>query len=199
MRFLLLALMIALCGCSPSPSPSPDDDYCPLALGQEAISTMTIIYPDGKMIEGILRDTIESEVVRDGKTYFRNRELTEGVPNGLNYTELLRKDEKAKYSIDERTRNAVEQIDDLLPFKVGSTWQHTVNGNRLTLSVIEQSKVEVSGKTYDNCFRIHVVSADDRTVEDVWRAPHFGVVKVEVAYGNGVQMTVALKEFKPGK
>jgi hypothetical protein len=195
MRFLLLAMMMAVCGCSPSAK----EDYVPLAVGDEWTMGATVVSATGHALECIARRQIEGAVERDGKIYFRSRSTMEGMPTKVEITKLVRKDEKGFFSIEEAKKGAVEQTEIVLPLKVGNTWKRTMGSTSVTDTVIGVESVSISGKTYDKCYRIRSVTADNSLTEDFWQAPHVGDVKSVITYGSGAKITLTLKEFKPGK
>jgi len=194
MRRALLTLLLVLGAFSPLAR----GEYIPIAIGDEWTMTATLFFPDGKAAEGIVRRRIENGAEKDGKTYVRSRTWTVGLPKRTESTKLLRKDAHAVYSIDEKIENSAEQIEALLPLKAGATWSQTVGSNTLTHTVIGLETVDVSGKTYQNCYHLRTTSADGSYTEDFWEAPRVGNIKSIIVYGNGVKFTLALEEFKSG-
>jgi hypothetical protein len=175
MRFALWTLMMAVCGFS------------------------ALVAAGGVVTDGVFHRKIEGLVEKDGKNYFRLRTWSEGLPRNWDYAKLVRKDEKAVYSLDEGVVGAAEQIEFALPLKIGSSWQWTVGSTVMTDIVEGLETVEISGKIYKNCFHIKRTSADDSIVEDYWQAPGVGDLKSMNVFGDGGKITLTLKEFKPGK
>jgi len=193
MGFVLSILMMAL----PGSAALAADDYCPLAAGQERTMEVSIVMPDGSVILGTAHRKIEGAATKNGMSYFRRRTWFEGMPFKPGSTKLMRKDEKALYSVDEQTPDSVEQVTLLLPLKVGSTWQRIVRGMAVVNTVVNKEAIEVSGKTYRNCYHIQSTWSDGRYTKDSWEAPNIGTVKEQVAYADGLTFTYTLKEFKP--
>jgi hypothetical protein len=194
MRILLLALMMALCGCSAL----ADDDYYPLHVGDEWTMTITIVTPAGKTTEGIVHRKTESTIERDEKTYYRSRFWSEGLPTKIEVFTLFRKDEKRAYSMDEKNLDAIEQVEALLPLKVGATWHHTFKSDARTDTVIGMETLEIAGKTYENCWHIRSVNSNESHIENYWQAPIEGIIKSEVV-SNGIKISIVIKDFKPAK
>jgi hypothetical protein len=195
MRYAIWPLMAALCGYSAL----AEDEYCPLTVGQERTMAVTISMPDGSVIAGTAHRKIEGNAEKDGKAYFRCRTWFEGMPFKEGSTKLIRKDEKAVYSIDERDAGAVEHVSVVLPLKVGSTWERIVRGMAVTDTVIQREAIDISGKTYKNCYHIQSIWSDGRFTKDAWEAPNVGTVKEQTAYADGLRFTYTLQDFKPGK
>ena len=194
MRFLLLALLMAPCGCSPS----AQDDYFPLAVGNEWVMDNTSVTSDGHRSEGIYHRKIEGVVEKDGRTYFRFRMWQEGAQSEWNSTKLIRKDEKGVYFMDELNGVTAEQVEFLLQLKVGATWNRTTGGKTLSESVVEMQTIKVSDQTYKDCF--HIRGADENGIysEDQWVGPNIGEVKAR--HGRpGLTFTQTLMEFIPAE
>ena len=192
MRRALLTLVVALVAFSNLAK----GEYIPIAVGDEWTMAATIVSPKGKVTKGIVHRRIESADERNGMTYVRSRTWTIGLPTRTESTKLLRKDVHAVYSIDESVADAAEQIEVVLPLKAGLSWQQTVESKTLTHTVIGLETIEVSGKTYGNCYHIRTSTADGSYTEDFWEAPRVGNVKSIIAYGNGIKLTLTLEEFK---
>jgi hypothetical protein len=173
-------------------------EYIPIAIGDEWTMAATMVSPTGQVTKGHVRRRIERATEKDGKAYVRSRTWTVGMQRMTESTKLLRKDEKAVYSIDESNGGSAEQIEVVLPLKPGITWQQTVGSKTMTNSVVGLETIEVSGKTYENCFHIHISSADGSYTEDFWEAPRVGDIKSIIAYGNGATLTLTIEEFKSG-
>jgi hypothetical protein len=173
-------------------------EYIPIAVGDEWTMAATFVTPAGKTTEGIIYRRIESAVGKDGKAYVRSRTWTAGLAKRPDSTKLLRKDADAVYSIDESIPDSAEQIEAVLPLKVGSTWQQTEGAQTLTNTVLGREAIEVSGKTYGDCYHIRISSADGNYIEDFWEAPRVGNVKSIITYGSGARLILTLKEFKSG-
>ena len=188
----LLTLIISLSAFSSSLR----GEYIPIAVGDEWTMSALIVSPSGKASEGVVRRRIDSVAEKDGKTYVRARTWTVGRPKSTESTKLLRKDLNAVYSVDEGVAGSPEQIEVVLPLKAGVTWQQTVGPKTLTHTVIGLENIDVSGKTYENCFHIRTTSTDGSYTEDFWEAPRVGNVKSIIAYGNGARFTLTLEEFK---
>jgi hypothetical protein len=195
MRHVSWILMAAWCGCSAI----AEDDYFPLNVGQERTMAVTISVPDGSVIEGTAHRKIEGSAEKDGKTYFRCRTWFEGMPFKAGSTKLMRKDEKAVYSIDERVAGAAEQVTAVFPLKVGSTWERIVRGMAVTDAVIQKEAINISGKTYNNCYHIQSTWSGGKFTKDSWAAPNVGTVKEKSTYADGLTFTSILKDFNPGK
>jgi len=176
-----------------------EDEYFPLAVGQEITMTATVVSASGKTSEGVAHQKIEGTVEKDGKTYYRDLVSIDTPALKGEFAKLLRKDEKAAYSIDDGKEGAVEQIEALFPLKVGATWQHKADTKTMTTTVIGLESIEISGKSYEKCWHLHTTSSDGSYTEDAWEAPALGDVKSEVVFGNGAKIILTLKEFKPGK
>jgi hypothetical protein len=178
-------------------------EYYPLKVGNDVTWAVTFYSVAGTRFEGAAHRRIESTVEKDGKTYFRSRVWFEGLPGGImalaQYTRLDRKDDKAEYSIYETIEGLAEQIEVVFPLKAGAKTYKVQNDMFFTNTVIGLERVEVSGKTYENCFHMRSSSSDGSYVEDYWEAPVVGNVKSEIVYGSGFSMTLTIKEFKPRK
>ena len=168
------------------------DAYFPLAIGQET----TLADTGDSQYE--IHTNIVAMVEKNGKSYFRSREWRPNTPG--EFTELLRKDEHALYSVDEGL-HSTEQVKFTLPLKVGSTGQRSYGRRTEKYAVITLETVEIAGKTYENCYHIQTIVTDARVTYtvDSWEAPHVGTVKSITTDRNGRRSTEVLKEFKPGK
>jgi hypothetical protein len=195
MRYLLWCLIVALLG---FPALA-ENEYLPIAVGNEWKMKATLVSPTGELSEGTAHRKVEGTVEKDGKTYFRSRTSIDAGPMKHEYTKLHRKDEKAFYFLDESKEGAAEQVEIVLPLKVGTTWQRTWGSMSLTETVVGIETVTISGKAYENCYHIRVTSPDGSYTEDYWEAPNVGSVKSKAVYGNGGKVTLTLKEFKSGK
>jgi len=193
MRFRFLSLTIALFGCSPSTQP----DYYPLHIGDEWSWLVKVVMSDGKVMEGSLYDKTEATVEKNGKTYFRMRFWSEGPPKNIEKTNLKRKGEKGVYAINGRDENASEEFEFGLPLYTGATWQHGKGEN--TATVLGLERVEIDGKTYENCYHVREVNADGSFSEDTWQTPKVGEIKSYSVFPTGITVSATLKEFKPGK
>jgi hypothetical protein len=194
MRCALLAVLMVSFGISVLAA----DEYWPLAIGQERTMTVAISMPDGGIIEGTAHRKIEGAATKDGTAYFRSRTWFEGMPFKSGSTKLIRKDEKAVYSIDERVPGSVEQVIVVLPLKVGATWQRSVRGMAVMNTVLNKEDIDVLGKTYSNCYHIQSTWSDGRYTKDSWEAPNVGTVREKISYADGLTFTYTLKDFKPG-
>jgi len=96
-------------------------------------------------------------------------------------------------------KNDPEQLELILPLKVGATWQRTMASQRMTVTVIRLESVSVAGKTYENCFHVQQLMPQEKYVEDFWEAPNVGRVKTIVVVADGARITKTVTEFKPGK
>ena len=172
-------------------------EYIPIAVGDEWTMAMSIETPSGRSSEGVFRRRIESAERKDGKEYVRERTWTMGLAKGKEKTKLLRKDLSGVYSIDESVPGSPEQTEIVLPLKIGGTWQQRSGGKKITYTVLEMEEVEVSGKTYANCYHIRAASDDGSYTEDFWEAPHVGNVKSIIAYPDGIRVTLTMTAFKP--
>jgi hypothetical protein len=194
MRCAFLILMLA----TGAFSASAEGEYIPIAIGDEWTMAAAMVSPTGLITKGLVRRRIESAAEKNGKAYVRSRTWTVGMQKMTESTKLLRKDEKAVYSIDESNGDSTEQIEVVLPLKAGVTWQQTVGSKTMTNTVVGLESIEVSGKTYENCYHIRISSADGSYTEDFWEAPRVGDVKSIIAYGNGAKLTLTIEEFKSG-
>ena len=195
MRFVLCILIMALYGLSAL----AESDYFPLHVGDEWTSSTTFVASDGTIVEGIFHRKVEDSIDRQGSRYFRLRSWSEGMPKNWDYTKLMRKNEKAVYSIDERIPDAVEQVEFALPLKVGSSWQWSEGSKTMTDTVKGLEAVEISGRIYKDCFHIQRLSEDGSITEDYWQAPNVGDLRSINVFADGSKITLTLKEFKSGK
>jgi len=179
--------------------PAPGDDYEPLALGQDSLMTATQIGPDGAKQVGTAHQRVEEAVMRNGQIYFRFHTWTEGWLENPDFTDLLRKDEKAFYRLLEDQPDAVEEIDLVLPLKVGNSWSHKGLIGTLKTTVLEQEDVTVNGKTYSKCFHTRTVAADGSHTEDSWDAPGVGTVRSDTVFKGGARILLEIQNFTPGK
>jgi hypothetical protein len=194
MRYAFLILLAAL-GFFPTIA---EAEYIPIAVGDEWTMAMNVVSPAGQSSDGLFRRRIESADAKDGKAYVRERTWTVGLAKRTESTKLLRKDVNGVYSIDESVAGAVEQMEVVLPLKVGATWQQTEGAKTMTNTVIGLESIEVAGKTYENCYHIRISSSDGTYTEDFWEAPRVGNVKSIIAYGSGLKITLTIQEFKSG-
>jgi hypothetical protein len=179
-------------------SPLAKAEYIPIAVGDEWTMAATFVAPSGKTTEGLIYRRIETADAKDGKAYVRSRTWTAGLAKRPDSTKLLRKDANAVYSIDESTSDSPEQIEAVLPLKIGSTWQQTAGSQTLTNTIVGREAVEISGKTYEDCYHIRISTVDGSYTEDFWEAPRVGNVKSIITYGSGAKLILTLKEFKSG-
>ena len=161
--------------------------------------TAFVTTPDGKLSEGIARRKIEGTVEKDGKTYFRTRTSMDASPIKGESTMLVRKDEKAFYSIDESVPGSVEQVEIPLPLKVGATWTRKRGPLTITDTVMGLETVSISGRKFENCYHIRSIASDGSSSEDFWEAPNVGSIKSKIVYRNGMKITLAVKDFKIAK
>ena len=153
----------------------------------------------GQVSEGVLHRILENTVEKNGKTYFRFRTWTDGLPHQIDYLECVRKDEKGYYSIDEKEEDAVEQADYVLPLKVGATWKRVTKSRTTTVTVVALESVEIEGETYKNCYHLRTTNTATQFTEELWLAPNLGTIKSLMAFGGASRLSLTLKDFKTGK
>ena len=175
------------------------DDYLPLREGCEWTMDAEIILPSGEKSTATAHRTVGAQVEHDGKTYHRTRTWMEDGRTPTVSSKLTRKDATGFYSIVEGNADAKEQLEVMLPFKVGQTWQKTWGSVTVSNEVIGVESVTIGGTTYKDCIHIRSTAADGSYTEDYWEAPKVGSVKSEIVYQNGGRITLTVKEFKPGK
>ena len=190
---LFIAVTSSICFAADEP------DYDPLATGCEWIMDATITGPDGTLKTGIARRVVENEETRNGKAYFRTVTTVERPLPPLSEVKLSRKDQTGFYSLDPKSKDAKEQTELLFPYKVGLTWKKFSSGMTLTDTVIGFESVTINGKKYDNCVHLRSTTDDGSYTEDYWNAPGLGSIKSDMRYSNGAKISLALREFKPGK
>jgi hypothetical protein len=191
MRFLLLALVMAVCGLSAL----AEDDYYPLHDGNEWVYATT----RGDALVGDSHVMIKGTVERDGKIYFQTKNWMTPDPSKVNLGVLLRKDDKAIYFNTLDGKSPAEQMEFVLPLKVGATWRITVGDNTETSTVVGMEPYDIAGRIYENCYHIRSVSDHGGIVDEIWMAPNVGIVKSITKYPHHDPETITLKEFKPGK
>lgn len=174
-------------------------EYLPVGLGVEWVMDVAFKAPDGRITKGTARRTMEEQVQKDGKTYFRSRSTMEGGGYAKQeYTKLIRKDESGFYSIYESAESQVEELEVKLPLEAGQSWKTTQGPMRLTHTVVGKETITVAGKVYKDAFHLQMKTEDGRYVEDFWEVPGLGNVKSEIKLGGGT-ITLTLREFKPAK
>ena len=194
-----LLLVFAATSLSSSRAAPKPDDYLPLNEGDEWTMNAIITSPNGTKSTAIARRKVEGKVERDGKNYIRARTWIETGQAPVEYAKLTRKNETGFYSIDESAKNPKEQVEVILPFKIGQTWKKVFGQWNTTDTVVGLETVTVNGKTYENCYHLRSETADGAYKEDFWEAPGVGSVKSEIVYGDGSKIVLTLKEFKSGK
>ena len=174
-------------------------EYLPVVLKAEWIMDVTFQAPDGTISKGTARRKTEEIVEKDGKIFYRSRSSIEGggYPR-QEYTKLVRKDATGFYSIDERSAKPIEEIEVVLPLEVGKSWKTKGGPMTATHTVVAKETVKIGERTYDNVFKIRIVSDDGKYVEDYWEAPEVGNIKAEIMVQGG-KITLTLREFKPGE
>jgi hypothetical protein len=177
-----------------------EDDYFPMVIGSEWTMTAKVdSAASGRTFEYTFYRSLEGAVERNGKTYYRYRTWTEGLPKNFDSTRLLRKDETAYYYIEDMQKESAEQIEVLLPLKIGTSWQQKLASLKLTSTVVGIEAVEAGGKNYMKCYHLRRMDADAKYTEDIWDAPGIGPVKSETVVADGTKIVLLLNEFKPGK
>jgi hypothetical protein len=187
-------MLMALCGLWAR----ADDDHYPLQVRDEWTYATTLVAPGAQVIEGLWHDKVEATVEKDGKIYFRWRRTASDGRNKEEFTLLLRKDEKAVYTIND-TQESVETVSSMLPVKVGATLQWVEGTSNVTGTVIGVEPITTSTKTYAECFHIRTNSSDGSYTKDQWLAVGIGLVRSECVMGTGLKYSENLIEFKPGK
>jgi hypothetical protein len=195
MRYLLWSVIALAMGASAL----AEDEYVPLVLGTEWVMAGKVEAPTGRVSETVFHRRLEGTVDRGGVSYFRLRTWTEGLPKNYDSTKLVRKDDKAFYSIEDMEKDIPEQMELTLPLKIGATWQRKATAGMMTVTVVGLESISVSGKTYENCFHLRSVMADAKFTEDFWEAPGVGRVKSETVVADGAKVSMTLTEFKPAK
>ena len=170
-----------------------EDDYFPLALGQE--KTMVVHYTDGGP-ETFVCSRVEGTVQRGGKTYFVVRKYYNAY-RGKGSTALIRKDKKGTYTLSNSQENAVEEIGFRPPMTSGATRVRDVAGPR-TYTNMGLEALGIAGITYKNCHHIRATMEDAKFSDDYWYAPNVGLIKEIVVFPNGRRMTAVLKNFFAG-
>jgi len=199
----ILAVLFALC--VPSFAAEPDQaDYFPMNPGDEHTMTVAMTNAKGQTEKMIAHRKIEAEagkvsVEKNGKTYLRLRTWMDGGPLSVKHTRLIRKDDQGLHSVADERGNAAEQLEVPMPLKPGNSWKYEDNGMIHTASVIAIETVIVGERKFENCFHIRSETVGGTFREDFWEAPKVGTVKSEIAYSNGVRITLTFREFKPGK
>ena len=174
-----------------------DEEYFPLAKGNERIAEITTRLPDGTSETAKVHGTVVEAVERDGRTYWRVKNEISGDMQST-WTVLNRRDDSGVYVVFEQFADAKEQRAIVFPLTVGSTWEFN-NANKMNrVTVAGFENVTVGNRTYQKCVHLHMESEDGKIYER-WSAPNVGEVKAEVTYPNGSKSLMTLKEFKPGK
>ena len=191
-----VATMFALFALGISVSRAADDNYFPLAIGNEWIMELHIISSNGDKTNGVLHRKIGEAVQHNGKTYFRSHTWLENSrPFAMDYTKLVRRDDAGFYSIDERDPKRVEKQGGKLPLEVGMKWENKVEGGILRTTVMAKEEVTMGTKVYKNCFRIRIASKNEEYVEEFLEAPGVGSLKSEIKRVDG-KWVLTLREFK---
>ena len=199
----ILAALFAVCIRSFAAEPD-QADYFPMNPGDEHTMTVVMTTAKGQTEKMIAHRRIEAEaakasVEKNGKSYVRLRTWMDGGPLSLKHARLIRKDDHGVYSIAGERESAAEQLEVPLPLKVGNSWKYEDNGMIHTASVVAIETVTVGDRMFENCFHIRSETIGGTFREDFWEAPKVGTVKSEIAYSNGVRITLTFREFKPGK
>src|SRR5688572_25686978 len=115
MRYLLLSMIALWLGSSAWAW----DEYIPLVIGNEWILAGKVEAPGRRVSETVFHQRLEGALNKGGKSYFRLRTWTEGLPKNYDSSKLVRKDEGALYSIEDMEKDTPEQVELILPLKVG--------------------------------------------------------------------------------
>jgi hypothetical protein len=172
---------------------SAEEDYFPLAVGDEW--TMASAASIGGIQTVAVHTKIERGVMINGKTYVRLHTWGDGLTPKDDKTALQRKDDHGVYFIDEKTKDAAEQVVCALPLKVGDSWQRVVGTMTITTTVVGLETVSVPGRIYENCLHLRL-KIPGLSTADSWRAPSVGVVKSETVFETGLELSDVLTEFK---
>lgn len=192
--FAILALF-QLIAATPDAS---DDRYVPMADGTTWTMNLQMTAPDGNVLKGTARRVISKPIERDGKLYMHS--TTSIHPDGFpsqSFTKLARKDAAGFHSICIFMPEAKEELEMPLPLKVGMTWQ-TQFPTPTKHTVVAKETVTLEGKTYKDCFKVHMEAKDGSSTEDYWEAPDIGTIKSEFTQ-NGIKFKLTLQEYTPGK
>lgn len=182
------------------PSNAPEQrEYLPLNEDYEWTMNARIVSVTGTTLNAMAHRKVERRVVRDGKSYFQMHTWVENKVLPVDYTLLCRKDRFGFYTITEGETRDEEQLELILPLKVGQSWQRLVGKYPVKDAVISVETVTVEGRRYTDCFHIRSATPDGSFTEDSWEAPDVGCVKSEMAFGNGARITLTLTDFTPGK
>lgn len=195
MRYVLWILLLILHG-----SPAfARDDYFPMAVGDEWTMSVTMTGNQEPPQYGVYRRIIDAAMDKNGKTYLHSKISFEGMPFKAEGMKLMRKDDHAVWSIDQRMENATERLETVLPLKTGSHWERNVRGMPMTNTVLGKETIVIDGKTYKNCFHIQSTWSNGTFISDSWQAPNIGTVKKQLTYSDGLTFTYLLKEYKMPK
>jgi hypothetical protein len=188
-------IMAICCGMVGTVAMAGDEEYLRLNEGDEWTMDAVVEGPDGKTKTATLRRRVGEQVERGGKVY---RTVRSWSDNGFDERKLMRKDEKGVYSITLNSGDEGEQVEIILPLKVGQEWTRTWRGGEVKERIEKIETVKIGEKTYERCYHIHSEALDGSFWEDYWEAPGVGWVKSMAAAGGG-KMTLTLREFKAGK
>ena len=198
-RWLLRCAVAVACGLmGPTVSVASDDDYLQFREGDESTMDFVVVGPDRQGKKGTLLRMVGGEVKRDGKVYWKVRSWMRDGPFRFDESKLVRKDEKGVYAIDLKSEDQREQVEIVLPLKVGREWTRTWRGVEVKERVEKLETVKIGEKRYERCYHIHTEAMDGSFWEDYWEAPRVGWVKSVSAAAGGV-ITVTLREFKAGQ
>ena len=96
-------------------------------------------------------------------------------------------------------KDTAEQIELILPLKVGATWHRKLQSMTVTFLVIAFETIDIAGTSYERCCHIRSVNPEAQYSDDFWLAPGIGRVKSETVIFDGGKLLQTLKEFKAGK
>ena len=195
-RLSIWWLIVAVCGgLVGTVALAGDEEYLPLNEGDEWTMDAVVEGPDGKKKTATLRRRVGEQVERGGKVY---RTVRTWSDNGFDERKLMRKDEKGVHSITLNSEDQAEQVEMVLPLKVGQEWTRRWRGGEVKERVEKIETVKIGEKTYGRCYHIHSEAMDGSFWEDYWEAPAVGWVRSIASAGDG-KMTLTLREFKAGK
>lgn len=194
----LMFVVLVISSFTPHLFATSEQDYLPLREGDEWTMDVTIVAPNGQKFTATGRRRVGEQIERDGKTYHQVRTWIEDGPFPFDQVKLMRKAATGVYSLDPQWKGQKEQLEIVLPLKVGQTWKRVNGPQNLNERVVALESVTVGEKIFENCYRVRSESSDGQFTEDYWEAPILGSIKSDItSFGSRIRLT--LREFKPGK
>src|SRR5689334_2059569 len=176
-----------------------EDRYNPLSVGLRWEAAVELTTPDGEVIQGTAVREITGTEEISGRTYFKSVTRLSGIPGLSQFTTYRRRAKDGIYAINGFDAKRREYLETGLPLAVGKTWTAKPSEHEtMEFKVERQEKVQVNGRTHDECLKVVYHSSGAAPSGHFYLAPGSGNVSETLEQG-GATYRFTLKQLSGGE